>query len=101
VHRGHEAGRADLIAESPPDLPNADLEHGVAHHRSGPDALQQRVLGHELPVTLDEAVQHGEGLGRQTNFRRAPPQRGVVRIEPKRREAQRPGWPYVHYIAQR
>ena len=74
VHRGHEPGCADLIAESLPDLPNADLEHCVAHHGPGPDALEQHILSDELTVALNEAVQHGKRLGRQVNFRRASPQ---------------------------
>ena len=62
----------------------------VAHHGPGPDALEQHVLSDKLAVALDEALQHCEGLRRQANFGRAPPQRCVVGIEPKRREAQRP-----------
>ena len=98
VHRGHEPGCADLIAESLPDLPNADLEHCVAHHGPGPDALEQHVLSDELTVALNEAVQHGKGLGRQVNFRRASPQQRIIRIEPKGREPQASRWLYLHCL---
>jgi hypothetical protein len=90
MYRGDEPGRAHLIAEGLADLANAHLEHRVAHNGPRPDALEQRVLRDKLAVALDEALQHCEGLRRQANFGRAPPQRCVVGIEPKRREAQRP-----------
>src|SRR5262245_17455557 len=71
MDRRHEPGGAGLVAHGSPGLADADLEHRIAHHRPGPDAIEQRFLGDEMAVVLDQARQSGKGLRRQANLRRA------------------------------
>ena len=59
----NEARRLWIIVESLPELANRDLEDGVADKGLGPDGVQQFVFGDEFARTLEEIVQHCEGLG--------------------------------------
>ena len=68
-----EPRRLWIIIESFPELANRDLENGVADKGLGPDGFQEFLFGDELAWTLEEIVQHCEGLGSQLYCLRASP----------------------------
>ena len=60
------------------------------------DHLEQEVLRDELTVALGKTLEHGKGLRHQANRLRPSPQTRIVRIEPKRREAELPRRSHIH-----
>ena len=54
------AGLPGVIAEQPSNLPDGDLQDGVANMDIGPDGVEQLIFGDDPRPLPDEMEQHGQ-----------------------------------------
>jgi hypothetical protein len=64
-----------------------DLDGVVFDDYAGPDALDQRILGDNLPFCGDEFAQNAHRATAKPNWRVVTPQLAPAEIEPERAEA--------------
>jgi hypothetical protein len=57
-------------------------QHPLAHHRLGPDRIEQGRGGHHLPGLRHQLPQHRQRLGRHGHHLRLTPQRAVRPCQP-------------------
>ena len=63
-----EAWRLRIIIENLAELTNSDFEDSFTNKGSRPDGVEKFFFRDELARTLDEMVEHGEGLRSEFYF---------------------------------
>ncbi|HXH82750.1 MAG TPA: hypothetical protein VNN07_07455 [Candidatus Tectomicrobia bacterium] len=87
VFRGDEPRAPGIVAEGAPDLPDASLQHRIAHVDARPDGVEQFVLRHQEAWTGGEVLEDPECLRPQRDDPVAAVHPFVGDIHSKRREA--------------
>src|SRR5262249_2176082 len=82
-------GPARVIVEHPAQIPQARRYRFLLYHSLRPERLQQFILAHEAPRTLQEIAQHGEAFRPQTQHLCTLPEPFVLHVKAKRPEIQR------------
>jgi hypothetical protein len=81
-----EAWTPGIIGERLTDLPNGDLEHGIADKCVLPDCTDQVLFGDELSRARNKVFEDRECLGPELDRARAPPETLVHQVERERSE---------------
>jgi hypothetical protein len=84
------AGRPGIVAEDFADLPDADLQDGIADESLRPHAVEQLPLADEAAGPLGEEREHIEGFRPQRQRLVAPEQAPLRLVQAKRAEDERP-----------
>ena len=92
MHGGDVARLLGILPQRLAQGAQAGRQRPLAHHRPGPDGVEQGLFGHHLPGLRRQPPQHGQGLGRQRHHLGATPQRAVRPHQPIGPEAQRRFW---------
>jgi hypothetical protein len=79
--RASASAAPGLVTQGAADLTHTDLESGIADEDSGPECLEQLLLGDEAAGMRHEMLQDAEGFRRERDGLRPFPQPGVIGVE--------------------
>ena len=84
MHRLDQPRLARLVAEHAADLAHDGRQYGVPDRRVGPDALEQLLLGHQLPARSASRRSTAKAFGVRRKVCGAAPHPLVGGVEPQR-----------------